>query len=253
MSCIVTTSWDDGHALDLRLAELLKKYGLKGTFYISKEYCGKDRLTEEGIRSLGVHHEVGAHTITHPDLTRIPKEEALREMQGSKAWLESIIGKPVDMFCYPYGRYDEGSKHIAEQVGYKGARTTKAGEIFFPADRFAMGTTLQIYPLPFRKKSAGSFHWRYLLQPWLQRASELHKLGVPYKAMVSWEKAARGAFDIALRRGGVFHLWGHSWEIEKYGMWAELEDLFRYIHSHPNSAYLTNGEVITYRESHKST
>jgi len=33
---IVTTSWDDGHLLDLRLAQLLQDAGLKGTFYISR-------------------------------------------------------------------------------------------------------------------------------------------------------------------------------------------------------------------------
>jgi peptidoglycan/xylan/chitin deacetylase (PgdA/CDA1 family) len=31
----VTTSWDDGHILDVKLSELLKKYNLKGTFYIA--------------------------------------------------------------------------------------------------------------------------------------------------------------------------------------------------------------------------
>jgi hypothetical protein len=32
---IVTISWDDGQKLDLKFTNLLKKYGLKGTFYIS--------------------------------------------------------------------------------------------------------------------------------------------------------------------------------------------------------------------------
>ena len=33
---IITTSWDDGHPLDFKLAELLNKYNLKGTFYIPR-------------------------------------------------------------------------------------------------------------------------------------------------------------------------------------------------------------------------
>ena len=33
-STCITTSWDDGHPLDLRVAELLAKYGLQGTFYV---------------------------------------------------------------------------------------------------------------------------------------------------------------------------------------------------------------------------
>ena len=54
---------------------------------------------------------------------------------------------------------------------------------------------------------------------------------------------ATSAFDIALNKGQVFHLWGHSWEIEKYGMWEELSDFLKHISSRPDCRYLTNGEI----------
>ena len=44
---VVTTSWDDGHILDLKLSNLLTKYNIKGTFYLSpkdREIKEKDRL-----------------------------------------------------------------------------------------------------------------------------------------------------------------------------------------------------------------
>jgi len=56
---IVTTSWDDGHKFDIRLAKLLDKYGLKGTFYITKNFQG--RLSKEEIKSISKNHEIGAH------------------------------------------------------------------------------------------------------------------------------------------------------------------------------------------------
>ncbi len=37
MKKIVTTSWDDGHKLDLKLAHLLQKYNMPATFYVSPE------------------------------------------------------------------------------------------------------------------------------------------------------------------------------------------------------------------------
>ena len=47
---IVTTSWDDGHKLDLKLAKLLKKYGVPATFYIApnnRQWDKKDLLTKD--------------------------------------------------------------------------------------------------------------------------------------------------------------------------------------------------------------
>jgi hypothetical protein len=44
----ITTSWDDGHPSDLRLADLLHKHSLRGTFYVPPEnirtYCRFCRL-----------------------------------------------------------------------------------------------------------------------------------------------------------------------------------------------------------------
>src|SRR3989338_7735324 len=54
----VTTSWDDGDTLDRKLGRLLSRYGVKGTFYVAKEYR-KERLSEEEIRVLSKAHEVG--------------------------------------------------------------------------------------------------------------------------------------------------------------------------------------------------
>ena len=46
---IVTTSWDDGHPLDFKIASLLEEYNLKGTFYIPKANCENLVMEEEEI------------------------------------------------------------------------------------------------------------------------------------------------------------------------------------------------------------
>jgi peptidoglycan/xylan/chitin deacetylase (PgdA/CDA1 family) len=77
---LVTTSWDDGHNLDLKVAALLDKSGLKGTFYISpqnRELSSASRLSDENIKLLASQHEVGAHTNTHPHLTRLDRNEVI--------------------------------------------------------------------------------------------------------------------------------------------------------------------------------
>ena len=163
---------------------------------------------------------------------------------GSKKWLEEVIGSEVSMFCYPFGKFNTVSKQVVREAGFIGARTTKLGSIRFPADLFEMPTTVHVYPFPFRKKNAQRLYWRYLLQPWQERAGELRRLGVPLLAMRSWSAAAQAAFDIALRDGEVFHLWGHSWEIEKYGMWDELERVLTHIGNRKDCQYVINGELL---------
>jgi peptidoglycan/xylan/chitin deacetylase (PgdA/CDA1 family) len=47
--------------------------------------------------------EIGAHTITHPQLTRLPFDIQKNEISGGKEYLENLLGHPVESFSYPYG------------------------------------------------------------------------------------------------------------------------------------------------------
>jgi len=56
---------------------------------------------------------------------------------------------------------------------------------------------------------------------------------------------SKTVFDIAREKeDAVFHLWGHSWEIEKYDMWKKLEKLLQHISNRKNCVYLSNSELI---------
>jgi peptidoglycan/xylan/chitin deacetylase (PgdA/CDA1 family) len=65
------------------------------------------------MRAAGV--DFGAHTLTHPDLTRLPPSQIESEMSASKARIEDALGAPVTSFAYPFGRYDERSRRIAQR------------------------------------------------------------------------------------------------------------------------------------------
>ena len=239
----VTTSWDDGDILDKRLSSLLEAYSIKGTFYISKNYR-RERLSEEGIRDVSKTHEIGAHTITHPDLRKLTSYEQEIEVKESKKWLEENLNTEVKMFCYPSGFYNTSAIEVVKKAGFLGARTTDLGLVAPPYNPYLINTTIQVYPFPFRKIDSKKYYWGKLLQPYKQRAKDLRILGVPTASMYSWLSVAKATFDKALKNGEVFHLWGHSWEIEKYGMWDELEKLLKYISNRKNSIYLTNSELL---------
>lgn len=57
--------------------------------------------------------DFGAHTLTHPDLTRLSHEDAEREIASSREVIERALGGPVTTFAYPYGKFDSGSLEIA--------------------------------------------------------------------------------------------------------------------------------------------
>jgi hypothetical protein len=60
-STIVTTSWDDGHHIDLRLAEWLAASALKGTFYVALNHPGQKDIDDDEIRALrAIGMEIGS-------------------------------------------------------------------------------------------------------------------------------------------------------------------------------------------------
>jgi peptidoglycan-N-acetylglucosamine deacetylase len=118
----ITTSWDDGHPLDLRVAEMLAKYGLSGTFYVPMT-AERATMTVAQVRDLSSAFEVGAHTLHHVDLRGAADQIASREIAESKAWLEESTGLPCPMFCPPKGRFFGRHLDMIRKAGYFGVRT----------------------------------------------------------------------------------------------------------------------------------
>lgn len=230
---IVTTSWDDGLKLDLKIAKLLNKYNLKGTFYIApnnREWNRKDILSNNEIKQLSHDFEIGVHTMTHPTLTQINEQAAYQEMLGSKIFLEKLINTEMKMFCYPKGFYNARIKSLVRKTGFIGARTVKRFHIFPPVDFFEFGTTVQATP------------HRLKFSPELPLKLNLT---FSYSLFIKeWVNIAKKIFDYVYQNGGIFHLWGHSWEVDKHDDWEKLEDVFSYISQKPSVKYLENGELI---------
>ena len=225
---IVTTSWDDGSILDLKLGELLTKYSLKGTFYIPNYSNRVTALQKDEIRELAAVHEIGAHSITHPHLTMIPQAEAKTEIQGSKLYLEAVLGKKIRMFGYPFGEFNEDTKSILRTCGFIGARTVKFNGLCTTCDPFEFGVA--VTAVNSRKDYTGE-----ILQ---------YFPSIPIQSLSDWEGRAKTLFDLALERGGVWHLWGHSWQIEENNDWEKLDRVLNYISNRERVMYAGNGETI---------
>ena len=67
----ITTSWDDGHPLDMRLAEMLVCNKLKATFYIPR-HIPSGVMSQAQVRELSQTFEIGGHTLDHVFLPTVP-------------------------------------------------------------------------------------------------------------------------------------------------------------------------------------
>lgn len=239
----MTTSWDDGDDLDYRVLELLKKYNLKGTFYAQKNLWNRE--TPDGlIKLLAEEQEVGAHTLNHVWLNQLDENAVRQEIEGSKKWLEEIVGKPIRMFCYPGGFYRPSTKEIVKSLGFSGARTTESLAISMSEDPFEMPTTLQVYPHPILRRGKLGFVSKDFFRPLKNNIKGIKKYNLSVASYFSWVSLAKGLFDRVNEQGGVFHLWGHSWEIDKYKMWGSVEKIFKYISKRQDFEYLTNSQIF---------
>ena len=83
---------------------------------------GKTRvslMTEAELKQLvKLGHEVGAHSVTHPHLHTLSKEEAMFEIKESRQMLEAMIDDKITSFAYPYGHFTRDYKSIMKEAGY---------------------------------------------------------------------------------------------------------------------------------------
>ena len=76
---------------------------------------------------LAAGHGIGSHTLTHPFLTRVSRQQAREEIVASKKKLEDRFGLPVRHFCYPYGDWNPAVRDLVIAAGYETACTTEFG------------------------------------------------------------------------------------------------------------------------------
>jgi peptidoglycan/xylan/chitin deacetylase (PgdA/CDA1 family) len=223
MKRIVTTSWDDGHKLDLKLAKLLQKYNMPATLYVSpecRELSSDELLSERQIQFLSESFEIGGHTLHHPNLAQVSLDVAVDDIKAGKDKLEAIVGKKLQSFAYPYGAYTKQVQEAVLNAGFTVARTTKRFSTEHSKEYDALPTTVHVYT----------------------HLSDIPQL--PKYRTIKWQNLAQRFFDQIMEEGGIFHLWGHSWEVEKYNEWKNLEAVFEYIANREDVEYVNNEGLV---------
>ncbi len=143
-------TFDDGYRSVFSDAfPVLKRHGMSATVFLTvgdpsgpggrmPPLNGSEMLSWSEVlemREAGIRF--GAHTLTHPDLTRLGTEKAEYEIVKSKEIIEGVLGEPVRSFAYPYGRYDERSIGIAGRF-FDCACSDELGLLTPESNRFAL-------------------------------------------------------------------------------------------------------------------
>jgi peptidoglycan/xylan/chitin deacetylase (PgdA/CDA1 family) len=145
-------TFDDGYQTVYDEAfPILQRYGMTATVFLTVGQKApsnpRDRLPSLHGRPMLTWHEIqdmhrwgvsfGAHTLTHPDLTRLPGDQIESEIRDSKAIIENALGAHVSCFAYPYGRYDRRSREIA-RMHFACACSDRLGLVTAGSDPYAL-------------------------------------------------------------------------------------------------------------------
>ena len=222
----VTFSFDDGVTQDIRMVELMNKYGLLGTFNINSDLLAKKGMLNIGgqriahykvhpddVKSIYEGHEVAVHTLTHPNLTGCSEEEIIRQVENDRIRLSELVGYEVVGMAYPCGGVnndDRVAEIIRKNTGVKYSRTITSSDSFDPQENL-----LRFNPT------------------------------VHYIKMDRMMELGREFVDLKAETPKVFYVWGHSYEMDMVGdFWVRLEEFFKLISNRDDIFYGTNKEVI---------
>lgn len=136
-------TFDDGYATVRQHAlPALAEHGMPATLFVLGDTLaslhGRPLLDRGALaEAVAAGHAIGAHSLTHPDLTRLPAAAAEAEIAGSRAGLEDALGVPVEAFAYPGGRHDA---RVRELVGrsFRCACSDRLGLVTAGSDPLAL-------------------------------------------------------------------------------------------------------------------
>ena len=222
----LTFSYDDAVTQDIQMIELMNKYGIKGTFNLNSELLGSSsilnggsfrvchyKLSPQDVPYVYEGHEVAVHTLTHINLTTVPDEEVIRQVEQDRLNLSGIAGYEVVGMAYPCGGVnndDRVAEIIKNHTGVRYSRTTTTNNSFDLQDN--------LY-----RFNPTSYHHDF---------DSMMALGEKFLAMDP-------------DKPQIFYIWGHSYEQDlRSDYWVKLEEFFKLMAGHDDVFYGTNAQVL---------
>lgn len=116
---VITVSFDAswGGSQTLRILDLLDEYNAKATFFLVGIWVDKYPELVKEIAARG--HEIGNHSDSHPEMSKLSKEQIIRELDGCSDKIEALTGQRPTSFRPPYGDYDNEVVTVSRSEGYE--------------------------------------------------------------------------------------------------------------------------------------
>jgi peptidoglycan/xylan/chitin deacetylase (PgdA/CDA1 family) len=97
-------------------------------------------MTRDEVRTLAADGlvTIGAHTVTHPQLSALEKDSCQREISDSKSDCEALTGAAVTSFAYPYGDFDDKAREAVLAAGFAFACSTRPAPATMASDLLAL-------------------------------------------------------------------------------------------------------------------
>ena len=221
----LTLSYDDGVRDDMKLAEIIGRYGIKCTF----NHTGTEKMTkaevEEYILSKG--HEIAVHGANHRAEGRIRPIEGIRDVLDCRKCLEEKYGIIIRGMAYP----DSGIRFFNGNATYEEIRSY-----------------LKKLDIAYARSAVGDNDRFELPEDWYAWTPTAHHknpdLMQYIETFLSIDLSERNYMSTKDPR--LFYLWGHSYEFEREKNWELLEEICEKLSRKPDIWYATNMEIYRY-------
>ena len=116
---VITVSFDAswGGSQTMKILDLLDEYEAKATFFLVGIWVDKYPELVKEIHARG--HEIGNHSDTHPQMSKLSESQIRQELKGMSDKVEALTGQRPTLFRPPYGDYDNKVVTVARAEGYE--------------------------------------------------------------------------------------------------------------------------------------
>lgn len=174
----VAITFDDGCETDLiTAAPILKENGLNATFYVTAGFVGRPGyMSSDQLRQLHtLGFEIGCHSMTHAYLDDLDPSALRREIFDAGKRLEDIVGEKINHFSCPGGRYDDRTRDLAREAGYRSLATSRAHANSAATNPYSLGRVAilrETNEVKFRRLCTAEALWQVRLGESLRGAAK---------------------------------------------------------------------------------
>lgn len=223
----LTLSYDDGVEQDVKLIDIMKKHGLKGTFNLNSGRYAEEgtvypegtihrRMSKNDITELYMNSgmEVAVHGYTHPFLEQLPANLCTMDVLRDRETLEEQFDTIIRGMAYPFGTFSDEVIMCLRACGIVYSRTVISSHKFdMPKD-------------------------------WLKLEATCHHSDARLNELVD-----TFLDDNKNRSPLLFYLWGHSYEFESDNNWHIIEEFAEKMGNRDDIWYATNIEIYDYADA----